>query len=147
MTFKVNYRTEFGEALAIIGENDATGNWKDFSKGMMEWTQGDWWVVRFEVDPTLSFMYKYVVIDYDTRQPKRWEQGINRICDPEYIPRVSEFDSGTLQTIQDEWEHFTVTFSIYLPLTGDDPSAQYLRINGGTPRLGEWNKGEGPIAM
>ena len=92
-------------------------------------------------------MYKYVVIDYNTRQPKCWEEGINRICDPEYIPRVSEFDSGTLQPIQDEWEHFTVTFSIYLPLTGDDPTAQYLRINGGTPRLGEWNKGEGPIVM
>ena len=115
LTFKVNYKTEFGEAITIVGSNQATGNWQDFSKSLMQWTDGDWWTTTIEVDSSCSFMYKYVVIDHASRQPKRWEQGRNRICDPEFIPRVSEFDSRTLQPLIDEWEHFTVTFSLYLP--------------------------------
>ena len=90
-------------------------------------------------------MYKYIVLDHATFSPKRWESGRNRICDPEFIPRISEFDSTKLEPMVDEWEHFTVTFSVYLPTS--DPSTQFLRINGGTEHLGDWNKGEGPITM
>lgn len=28
-----------------------------------------------------------------------------------------------------------------------DPKTEYMRINGGTDKLGEWNKGKGPIKM
>ena len=59
----------------------------------------------------MPFMYKYVVVDFNTKQAKRWESGPNRICDPEYVPSM---------TLVDEWEHFTVTFSIYLPT--NDPT-------------------------
>ena len=90
LTFKVNYATEYGECISIIGECDAIGAWKDFSKGLMKWTAGNWWTITIEVDPRQPFMYKYVVIDYATRTPKRWEEGINRICDPEYLPRATQ---------------------------------------------------------
>lgn len=93
LTFRINYGTEPGQALSIVGDNEATGNWSDLSRGMMKWTQDNWWVVTIEVDPSRSFMYKYVVIDYDSKSPLRWEEGRNRICDPEYIPRVSEFSN------------------------------------------------------
>ena len=85
MTFKVNYKTEFGEALSIVGENAATGCWIDFSKGLMQWTEGDWWKVSLDIDPRKHFMYKYVVVDHASRTAKRWESGRNRICDPEHI--------------------------------------------------------------
>ena len=38
-----------------------------------------------------------------------------------------------------------MTFSIYLPTS--DANTEYMRINGGTERLGDWNKGVGPIEM
>ena len=85
MTFKVNYKTQFGECLSIVGETDQVGNWKDLSKGSMQWTEGDWWKISLELDPRVPFMYKYVVVDHATKQAIRWEQGRNRICDPEYL--------------------------------------------------------------
>jgi hypothetical protein len=45
--------------------------------------------------------------------------------------------------LEDEWERFTVTFSIYYPIKDDE----YMRINGSIEKLGLWNKGEGPVAM
>ena len=69
---------------------------------------------------------------------------MNRICDPQYIPRSSTF-GNCFEPVVDEWEHFTVTFSIYMPT--NNVRTQYMRINGQTERLGEWNKGRGPIKM
>ena len=64
VSFKVRYETSYGEAIAIVGSNDATGNWQDFSRGLMQWTEGHWWQVTLDIHPQTSFMYKYVVIDY-----------------------------------------------------------------------------------
>lgn len=144
LTFKIKYKTEFGECLSIIGESETTGQWTDFGKGMMEWTEGHWWKITFEIDPKQPFMYKYVVLDHASRKPKHWEQGINRICDPQFIPRSSNF-GNCLEPVIDEWEHFTVTFSIYMPTS--NVVTQYMRINGQTEKLGDWNKGRGPIKM
>jgi hypothetical protein len=47
-------------------------------------------------------------------------------------------------SISDEWEHFTVTFSIYFP--GLTPR-EVMRINGDSLKLGNWNKGTGPVVM
>lgn len=46
-------------------------------------------------------------------------------------------------SLDDEWERFTVTFSIFYPTKEDE----FMRINGDIEKLGIWNKGEGPIAM
>jgi hypothetical protein len=73
VTFKVNYKTEFGECISLIGETEKTGNWKDFSKSMMKWTDGDWWELSLELDPREPFMYKYVVIDHASKTAIRWE--------------------------------------------------------------------------
>ena len=113
VSFKVNYATEFGESLCIVGETEETGKWSNFERGQMQWTEGNWWKTTLEVDPKVPFQYKYVVIDQARKTVKRWESGINRICDPEYLPRSA--DGFRLETLVDEWEHFTVTFSVYLP--------------------------------
>ena len=67
ITFKVNYKTEYGECLSMVGETEQTGCWKDFSAGMMKWTNDDWWTVTLSVNPRIPFMYKYVVIDHASR--------------------------------------------------------------------------------
>lgn len=103
----------------------------------MTWTEGNVWVKTFECERSVPFEYKYVVVDYDSRQAKRWEQGRNRICDPEYLPRKSQH-SDELEPLVDEWEHFTVTFSLYYPARNEN---ELMRINGATDKLGDWNKG------
>ena len=89
VTFKVNYKTQYGECLSLVGDTHQTGQWRDFSKNLMEWSDGDWWEISLDVDLDGPFLYKYVVIDYTTRQAIRWEQGRNRICDPQYLDTSS----------------------------------------------------------
>ena len=45
--------------------------------------------------------------------------------------------------LDDEWERFTVCFSMYFPTKTNE----YMRINGDLPELGAWNKGDGPVRM
>lgn len=96
------------------------------------------------------------MIDNNSKTAIRWEEGQNRICDPAYLKDpADEFSSGSTfdedsdfrnanLSIQDEWEHFTVTFSIFFP--GLSPR-EVMRINGDSPKLGSWNKGTGPVLM
>lgn len=43
----------------------------------------------------------------------------------------------------DKWESYIVNFSIYYPIDQDE----YMRINGETKALGDWNRGHGPMCM
>ena len=68
----------------------------------------------------------------------RWEDGLNRIADLKLLRAI-----GAPMTLVDEWERYTVKFSIYYPLKPNE----VMRINGDLPELGGWNKGEGPVNM
>jgi hypothetical protein len=106
-----------GEVICMVGETERLGRWKDLMKGVMTWTEGHWWTLSFDADVTEPFCYKFVVVDHDSKTAKRWEQGPNRICDPEFLAD----EDGLIprkKVLEQEWDHFTVTFSIYLP-TGD----------------------------
>lgn len=72
-----------------------------------------------------------------------WEEGHNRICDPEFLGQDGD-EPNQRGPLVDKWERFTVTFSIYMPVS--DVSTA-MRINGGTEQLGDWNKGSGSIKM
>ena len=109
----------------------------------MKWTDGNWWVHEFEASESEPFQYKYVLVDYDTKQPIRWEQGRNRICDPEFIDYGDKDDDAKVVLTQ-HWDRYTVTFSIFYPLNEHN---EYMRINGGSDKLGDWNKGTGPVSM
>jgi 4-alpha-glucanotransferase len=116
ITFSLTYKTEFGQVLAIVGNHPKVGKWTDYNIGLMKWYTGDLWKVTIKdlvVDE--PFEYKYVVIDFKTKEAIRWEQGRNRICDPSYLSQevCSKFNQSL--SIHDDWEHFTVTFSIYFP--------------------------------
>ena len=99
----------------MVGEIPQLGEWKNFSSGLMQWTEGHWWTISFEHRENEPFQFKFVVVNYDTREPIRWEEGRNRICDPEYIPDINE-SSCEKEPLDLIWNRFTVTFSIYLPL-------------------------------
>ena len=161
ITFTINYKTEFGQVLSILGNHSKLGSWQDTKVASMKWHTGDNWKVTIhDLCRDEPLLYKYVIVDYNSKEVVRWEDGQNRICDPAYLnsnddknegaSSSSTFDddlepeNATNLCIEDEWEHFTVTFSIYFPGLS---SKEVMRINGGSPKLGDWNKGSGPVTM
>lgn len=72
-----------GEAVALIGSQPPLGDWKPERAlrltfvGLCEW--------RIAVSATalqLPFEYKYVIVDEQTGELLRWEDGYNRVCWP-----------------------------------------------------------------
>jgi hypothetical protein len=51
-----------GESLAIIGDNDELGCWKDYAKTKMTWTEGHVWRLDNYTVKSRIFQYKYVII-------------------------------------------------------------------------------------
>ena len=45
VTFRIQYETNPGESLCIIGSSPELGSWKDFSKARLKWTEGHVWVL------------------------------------------------------------------------------------------------------
>lgn len=49
LSFKLPYRTNFGQDVAIVGSTEELGSW-DPRRGLgMQWSEGDIWVCDFEV--------------------------------------------------------------------------------------------------
>lgn len=78
LSFRVPYRTEYGQDVAMVGSSEQLGNW-DPSRAMgMRWSEGDVWTVDLEVapGPHVELEYKYVI-----RQPDgsvcHWKPGEN----------------------------------------------------------------------
>ena len=68
----------------------------------MKWNTGDIWKVTINgMDEDEPFQYKYVVIDFSTKNAIRWEEGQNRICDPFYL-RDSFEENESVSTFEEE---------------------------------------------
>lgn len=93
VTFRMKYKVNYGEEIAIVGNLKQLGNWTNTCKARLKWTEGDIWVLqdmKFEVNNPVNkditkkargsfffddvqpthrnqtqpyFQYKYVVID------------------------------------------------------------------------------------
>lgn len=62
ITFKVGYKTDFGQSLCIVGNIEELGAWKQF-KAAMKWTEGHVW--KYTLTTTRPyFQYKYVVLEH-----------------------------------------------------------------------------------
>ena len=92
VSFRIKYQTNLGQSLAIIGDIDELGCWKDFQKARMTWTEGHVWVLeRHPINSSTIFNYKYVVLNNDN--PEIWEKGQNRVADLTLLPDRSPPDS------------------------------------------------------
>ena len=45
VTFRIGYQTDMGQSVAIVGNIEELGNWKQF-KANMKWTDGHVWVLE-----------------------------------------------------------------------------------------------------
>lgn len=86
------------------------------------------------------FTYKYVIWDKNQNKLKEWEKGVDRIADMEVLEKLEVSPSGRpfkhtlggkeLKTVEidDEWEEYTVVFSVQHPLN-DHNDEMYLDGN------------------
>jgi hypothetical protein len=49
LSFRIPYRTSFGQDIAMVGSTDELGNWDPREGISMTWSEGDVWHVDFEV--------------------------------------------------------------------------------------------------
>ena len=102
MTLRVNYKTEFGQEIAVVGSIPRLGCWDVKQALKMKWTEGHNWTaenIRISEgngDPTY-FMYKYVLL----RKGKHrlYERGFNRIADLKLLKAKKEEDFDRLELI------------------------------------------------
>lgn len=137
---KIYYKCNPNESIAISGSIDALGDWEEFTE--LEWTQGDYWVTRNPIESISHFFrYKYVIYDKVEKKLISWERGIDRIADLailEPIDRVPNSNRIVQRQVgdkplisvelEDEWEEFTVVFSVNHP-TQDFSDAMWLDGN------------------
>jgi hypothetical protein len=84
LTFRIPYKTEFGESLQVVGSIDELGAWKSY-KVPMKWMEGHVWVAEnLLIQSSSFFTYKYVVMKDD--KAVKWEQGPNRVADLAILP-------------------------------------------------------------
>ena len=127
-----------GQSVAIVGNIEELGNWKQF-KANMKWTDGHVWVLENVPISVPYFQYKYVIMR--DGQPEKWEQGINRIGDLMLLS--AQCKGGSSLSLNDQFDRYTVNFSMHYPVE----DGEYMRINGDTDQLGFWQKGKGAMTM
>ena len=72
--FSVNYTTNFGEFILVVGSADGLGSWNSEKGLKLEWNEGNVWKYSVKL-PERDTEYKYVCASHDGQ---RWEEGDNR---------------------------------------------------------------------
>ena len=122
--FRVHYESCFGEELCVVGDIADLGNWKGH-KHMLKWTEGHIWVSEKPlITNQRHFCYKYRVLE--DNEVRHWEDGIDRICQPELLPEKVSGGPGVSSSLattnvknvycHDTWETYHVHFSVFDPL-------------------------------
>jgi len=88
VTFKVPYRVELGENLAICGGCREFGNWKIIKALELNWNPGHVWTGRVPL-PSGRYEFKCVRISGDGAN-NQWEYGLNRVMHVSLIYSLSE---------------------------------------------------------
>lgn len=115
MTFRLHLRVDFGQSVSIIGNCRELGDWNNVRAARLEWSKGDLWETTIKLNQPF-FQYKYAVVA-GGHEKVRVEQGLNRIADLK-LKDDMVFD--------DEWETYSVRFSIYYPMK----ASEIMRIQG-----------------
>lgn len=76
ITFRVNFQTNFGEKIHLVGNTMKLGMWNPFNAPAMRWTAGNNWIlpVTLPYHAVHQLEYKYVLANGDGL-PLRWEGG------------------------------------------------------------------------
>ena len=98
LTFRVNYATNFGQSVVVVGSLPFLGSWELKHALKLSWTRGDFWTATVAWEGEVDNMeYKYVVVSENW---ERWEYGENRMVESQ----MGEIKGGKLvHTLEDSW--------------------------------------------
>ncbi|CAK81714.1 unnamed protein product (macronuclear) [Paramecium tetraurelia] len=113
---KIQFKTEFGQAVYISGNSKYLGQWNPKQAIRMNWTENDIWEVEIAYH---KIEYKYFISQYESIQTVLWESGPNRVT--------------TKHTI-DVWNYRKVCFQCL------NPSNCLIYISGSPETLGKFQK-------
>jgi len=122
VTFRIAYKTEYGQNLCVIGSTEELGSWKKF-KYFMKWTEDHIWTINLKLHEK-RFEYKYVVKD---KTQTIWEPGDNRVCVLDILSEPIILDSV--------WDCYKAEFVVYFPLKDHNEN---ISIIGDIDQLGKW---------
>ena len=106
--FNIQYNTNFGEEVAILGSIPLLGFWKLEGKFKLKWNEGNIWTGEIDMnkDNMKYFEFKFVIIEKNNI--KIWESGNNNIFDLEDIiknvqkNRIGKYDKYTYEYDKNE---------------------------------------------
>ncbi|GBF93653.1 hypothetical protein Rsub_06756 [Raphidocelis subcapitata] len=63
VSFRLPYRVDFGQDVAVVGSIDEFGSWQPHRAVALRWTEGDWWTgdVELPAGTNVQMEYKYVI--------------------------------------------------------------------------------------
>ena len=143
--FSIKFQTQLGENIFILGNIKELGNWKE-TKFRLKWSEGHIWKGKIEIPNEVAFFsFKFVCIGEDNL--RRWEEGPNRLFDLRKFNTLNSLDDtdNAVYKLDCVWEHFSITFNIYYPLSNE---TEHLQIIGSPAEIGAWFKNGGlPVKM
>lgn len=79
VTFRLKFNTSWGQGVKLIGSHPKLGSWSLDKAVELRWAEGDQWTASVALPAGEVYEYKYVVIDFGTKQPVMWQQGGNAV--------------------------------------------------------------------
>ena len=132
--FQINYKTNFGEEIYILGNSPDFGNWKE-CKFKLKWSEGNIWKGNYTMKKsTPDILYKFVNY-FKNRDSKKWEIRPNRILSANNTNHLKKNDDGVF-ILNCLWDCFTLNFNIHYEIL--DPNS-FMMIIGSSSTLGNWD--------
>jgi len=77
--FFLRYKTSWGQGVKLIGSHPKLGSWSLNKAIDLRWSNNDVWTATVSLPAGSVLEYKYVVIDYESKEPLSWQSGSNAV--------------------------------------------------------------------
>ncbi|KAJ9519208.1 hypothetical protein QJQ45_017865 [Haematococcus lacustris] len=77
--FHLKYKTNYGQGVKLLGSHPKLGSWNLRNSVELRWSAGDQWVATVHLPAGGVYEYKYVLIDFETKQALEWQNGSNAV--------------------------------------------------------------------
>ena len=90
--FQINYNTQYGEDIGLLGSIKELGSWHEDKCLRLEWNEGNIWktTININFDEINNFEFKFILIE--NGNIKEWENGSNRNFNHSEIKTLLEKD-------------------------------------------------------
>jgi Starch binding domain len=120
LSFEIEYRTSFGQAVYLSGNRPESGSWRVLTAVKMVCSAEKLWktTLKFKLNPKKDaeeLHYKFFISDFDIRPESNvsWEPGLNRVV---RLKDQAQRDNEKLSRVQSVWGHRNVSITLNYPI-------------------------------